>query len=326
LPSPALITGGAGFIGSRLALRLRKQGVVVRVLARPDHDAGALEDAGVHVTRGDASERDSVAAAADGSRVIYHLAAARGRHKLAYRDFQRQNRRLSEAVGEGALSAGVDRLVVSSTATLAGQSGPEPQTEATPPRPNSAYRASRWRAERVLEGFGDRGLEVVIARVPQRVMGPGTRDWTRVARAVRDGAYRILPGGGTIHSGDVDDVVDGLCLCGSRPGIGGERFLLGGPAPSRITDVLGVLADRLGVPFEPIIVPSAPVRAYVALGNAVFRSTRLSLPHHFTAEFFSARVALDLGKARRELGYTPRFGMPESMTRTVSSLCERGLL
>jgi nucleoside-diphosphate-sugar epimerase len=325
-PSPSLITGAAGFIGRRLALRLRTEGVDVRVLVRRGHDLGDLEAAGVRVVWGDASDRDTVAAAADGCRVIYHLAAARGGLKLRYRAYQRENRGISEAVGEGALAARVRRVVVASTATLVGHPGPGLQTEATPPKPNSPYRASRLVVEHVFEEFGRRGLDVVVARVPQRVMGPGARDWTRLARGVRDGRYRVLPSDGTIHSGDVDDVIDGLRLCAAHPGVGGERFLLAGPTPTRFTDVLRVMADCLDVPFQPRTVPGAPFRAYVRVGNALFRAARLSLPHHFTAEVFAARVGLDLSKARRTLGYCPRFEMPQSVDRTVTWLRGQGLV
>jgi nucleoside-diphosphate-sugar epimerase len=39
-----------------------------------------------------------------------------------------------------------------------------------------------------------------------------------------------------------------------------------------------------------------------------------------------ARFAFDLGRARLELGYSPRFEMAESVGRTVSWLRENGLV
>lgn len=325
--NPSLITGAAGFIGTRLALALRSEGLEVRALVRPEHDVRELEAAGVHIVRGDAADAATVTAAAAGCPVIFHLAAARGKHKLGYRAYHTQNRRISEAVGEAALAVGVQRVVVSSTATLTGYAGPDRQTEATRPRPNSAYRSSRLQAEQVFDGLNrGSGLDVVIARVPQRVLGPGARDWTTVVRAVRDGTFRVLPGNGTIHSGDVDDIIDGLRRCARTTGLSGNRFLLGAAAPMPTTTLLRAIADHLGVAFAPRIVPAAPFRAYVALGNVAYRYTRLSLPHHFTAEFYSARIALDIGHARRRLGYSPRFDMPESIGRTVAWLRDHALV
>jgi nucleoside-diphosphate-sugar epimerase len=157
-------------------------------------------------------------------------------------------------------------------------------------------------------------------------MGPGAHDWRGVVLSVRNGRIRILPAHGTFHSGDVDDVVDGLKLCAKTSGIAGRRFLLGAPAPMGTIAVLRAIADQLGVPFAPRIVPATPYRAYVRLGNLVYRATRLELPHHFTAEFHSARVAYDIERARRQLGYSPRYEMSESIARTVSWLREQGLV
>jgi nucleoside-diphosphate-sugar epimerase len=317
----ALITGAAGFIGSRLALALRSEGRAVRALVRPHHDVVELERAGVEIARGDATDVEIASVAAEGCDVIFHLAAARGPHKLDHRSYQVQNRSLTEAVAGAALAAGGLRIVCASTATLTGYGGPDPQTEETPARPNSAYRSSRLLAEQViLERRKTHGLDVVIARIPQRVMGPGARDWARWARQVRDSAIPVLPRGGCMHSADVDDVVDGLRLCASADGIGGERFLLGAASPIPTVEILRIIADELRVPFLPRLVTAAPFRGYVALGNVVHRWTGFSLPHHFTAELYSAMVVLDIGKARRTLGYMPRFEPPESIRRTVNWL------
>jgi nucleoside-diphosphate-sugar epimerase len=322
----SLVIGAAGFIGRRLALALRSQWSEVRALARPEHDTRSLEEAGVLVFRGDATDRETVIAAAEGCGVIYHLAAARGPKKLGHRAYRDLNRKLSKSVGEAALAAGVERVVLTSTAAVTGYPGPERQTEDTPAKPNSPYRASRLEDEGIFEALHQsRGLDVVIARLPQRVMGPGAHDWRRVVSSVRNGTIRFLPAGGTVHSGDVDDVVDGLELCARTPGIAGLRFLLGAPAPMETVAVLRTIAEHLGVPFAPRILPASPYRAYVRLGNLVYRTTGLELPHAYTADFYSSRVAYEIGRARRELGYSPRYEMAESIGRTVSWLGEQGL-
>jgi nucleoside-diphosphate-sugar epimerase len=325
--SCALVTGGAGFIGRRLALALRAEGLEVRALVRSEHDARDLEAADVEVLRGDASDLATIETAAERCRVIYHLAAARGARKLGYRAYQEQNRKLSEAVAGAATRVGVARVVFTSTATLTGYWGPGRQTEDTPPQPNSAYRSSRVVAEEVFDRFAERqGLDVVTARVPQRVMGPGALGWAGTVQSVRDGRIRILPEGGSVHSADVDDVVDALMRCAATPGIGGRRYLLGAASPIQTAELLGRIADQLGVRFAPRIVAAAPFRTWVAVGDFIYRWTRRELPYHFTAEFYSARVQYDIARARRELGWAPRFEPPLSVARTVSWLREEGLV
>lgn len=48
----------------------------------------------------------------------------------------------------------------------------------------------------------------------------------------------------------------------------------------------------------------------------------LALPHHFTADFYSAPIAHDIERARQQLGYSSRYEIPESIGRTVSLGCE----
>jgi nucleoside-diphosphate-sugar epimerase len=143
---------------------------------------------------------------------------------------------------------------------------------------------------------------------------------------VRDGRISVLPEGGSVHSADVDDVVDALMRCAATPGIAGRRFLLGAPSPMATLALLGAVAGHLGVPFAPRIVPAAPFKIWVALGNRGYRWTGLTLPYHYTAELYSARIAYDTERARRELGWEPRYEMSESVRRTVWWLRERGLV
>ena len=328
IPDPCLVTGAAGFIGRRLALTLRARGLTVRALVRPDHDVDDLVAAGIEVHRGDARDSDGVARAADGCRTILHLAAARGWKKLSHREFEAANRAMTTAVALAAARSGLEtRVVLTSTATLTGNHRPAPQTETTEPRPNSAYRKSRLQDERLLEELAGRhGLDFVIVRVPQMVLGPGAHAWGRWVRAVRDGRLRILPRGSAIHSGDVDDVIEGVRLAAVTEGIAGERFLLGAERPERLASVFGAIATALGTEYRPRVVPAAPYRAYTALGDRCFRAFGVELPHHYTCEFLSTPFSLDIGRARSRLGFAPRFGILQSVERTVAWLAERGAL
>jgi nucleoside-diphosphate-sugar epimerase len=322
----SLVTGAAGFVGSRLALALRAENQEVRAFVRPTHDAAALEAAGVEVVRGDASDSASVTRAAEGCQTIYHLAAARGVRKLGSRAYGERNRKLSESVGKAALAARVERVVITTAAMVTGYSGPDVQSEETPARPNSGYRVSRLTDEEIFLAFAKHeGLDVVIARLP-KVLGPGARDWARTFRSVRDRRIRFVPEGGTFHSGDVEDIVDALKRCGGTPGIGGRRFVLAAANPIPTIELLRTIAERLGVPLPARTLPAAPFRAYLALGDLVFRRTRLEPPYHWTTEFFCARIAFDIGRARRELGWAPRYELAESARRTVDWLREEGLV
>ncbi|MFW5635007.1 MAG: NAD-dependent epimerase/dehydratase family protein, partial [Erythrobacter sp.] len=89
-----LITGGAGFIGSRLALRLAEEGHAVSVLDnflpqvhgdRPE--ASPLYerlDSATRLIRGDVTDRAALAAALAGQEAVVHLAAETGTGQSMY--------------------------------------------------------------------------------------------------------------------------------------------------------------------------------------------------------------------------------------------------
>jgi UDP-glucose 4-epimerase len=74
----ALVTGGAGFIGSHLVDRLVREGAAVRVL--DDLSTGRADnlDTGVRLVEGDVADEDAVRAAVEGVDVVFHLAAQGG--------------------------------------------------------------------------------------------------------------------------------------------------------------------------------------------------------------------------------------------------------
>jgi UDP-glucose 4-epimerase len=77
-PVRALVTGGAGFIGSHLVDRLVREGAAVRVL--DDLSTGRADnlDTGVRLVEGDVADEDAVRDAVEGVDVVFHLAAQGG--------------------------------------------------------------------------------------------------------------------------------------------------------------------------------------------------------------------------------------------------------
>ena len=69
-----IVTGGAGFIGSHLVQQLVECGQQVRVVERPGALVGHLPSS-VQVVFADIRDRRTVAAAMEGGRWVYHLAA-----------------------------------------------------------------------------------------------------------------------------------------------------------------------------------------------------------------------------------------------------------
>src|ERR1044072_1455898 len=72
------VTGGSGFIGGRLIERLVREGRLVRALARSEASAERVAALGAEPVLGDISDRGSLASAANGTEIAFHLAAQLG--------------------------------------------------------------------------------------------------------------------------------------------------------------------------------------------------------------------------------------------------------
>src|SRR4051812_4757526 len=113
--SPALVTGGTGFLGRRILERLLAQGRPVSVLARnPSPD---LEARGVRFIRASLDDANAVRAACRGIDTVFHVAAKVGVWGR-YDDFFRANVLGTRALLAGCREHGVSRFVHTSTPSV----------------------------------------------------------------------------------------------------------------------------------------------------------------------------------------------------------------
>src|SRR6266446_9324766 len=138
----ALVTGGAGFIGSNLVNALVERGDDVRVLDNFSTGSRAnLEGLDVEVVEGELRSYERVHAAVRGIEVVYHLGA------LGYVQRSVQDPLTSNAVNvEGTLNVllaardeGVRRVIFSSSTSVYGTARELPTPESTPLDPISPY-------------------------------------------------------------------------------------------------------------------------------------------------------------------------------------------
>ncbi len=113
-PSTVLVTGASGFLGSAIAAALRARGDEVRVLVRPSSPRANLNSRDT-VCEGDLRDRASLASALKGVRFLFHAAAD---YRLWARDpeeIRRNNVEGTRLIMDEALSAGVERIVYTSS-------------------------------------------------------------------------------------------------------------------------------------------------------------------------------------------------------------------
>jgi dihydroflavonol-4-reductase len=227
------VTGASGFIGSAIVRKLVEAGFSVRALVRPTSRRDHLTGLGVRFVEGDLRDRRSIRTAIADCRYVFHVAAD---YRLWARDRKEifaANVAGTRAVMEEAVSAGVERVVyTSSVATLALRSDGSPADESvslSDQESIGAYKRSKIAAEHLVRGMvAEQGLPAVIVN-PSTPIGPGDLRPTPTGRIIVAAASGWIPafvdtGLNLVH---VDDVALGHVAALNRGRIG-ERYILGG--------------------------------------------------------------------------------------------------
>lgn len=318
-----LVTGATGFIGSYLAARLVQHGCHVRALVRPDGRAEHVRSLGCEPVRGDLRNEASLRSAVRGVNRVYHLGAAVGGCWEQYRavtvEGTRRLLRLS-------LRAGVDRFIhVSSLAVYRMGDIPENavidesrQLEPSPERVGF-YCRSKVEAERLVAGFQQRGLPIVVVR-PGLVYGPrGNTFWPNVG--FRRGAVCFVPG--NLHAfvpfTHVENVVDALVLAGTvTAAVGGAYHIVDGNGLTR-AEYLRRYSAATECRFRVMRVPLAALAGAMALARPLRRGKgRVPLPGLYALKSKFRGVRCDTAQAQWVLGWKPGVSLDAGLERTFA--------
>jgi UDP-glucose 4-epimerase len=284
----ALVTGGAGFIGSHLATTLVERGddVVVLDSLATGHRSNIPD--GARFVEGSVADPDAVADAVAGCEVVFHLGAlgAVARSVADPLTSDTANVRGTLAVLTGARDAGVRRLVFASSSSIYGGADIIPTPESAPLRPRSPYAVTKLTGEHYCRVFAELfELETVALRY-FNVYGPRQRPdsvYAAViplfARALLDGVSPTVHGDGR-QSRDftyVSDVVAANLAASTATagGCNGRAFNIAGGHQHSLLDLLSELGAIIGVEPDP-----------------TFGSSRAGDVVHSCADASEARAAL----------------------------------
>jgi nucleoside-diphosphate-sugar epimerase len=323
-----LVTGGTGFTGGHLCRRLAAVGHRVRAVVRSPEKAASLSSSGVEVVRGDLTDGASLARAAEGCEVVYHIAATYRQEGLPEKEFWDVNARGTEKMLEAAVRCGVGRFVHCSTVGVHGHIARPPAGEEYPYGPGDVYQESKLAGEKIaLEYIRGGKIPGVIFR-PTGIYGPGDLRFLKLFRHIKSGRFRMI-GKGEVryHLTYIDDLVDGIILCGTRREALGNIYILGGKEALTLNEFTALIADILGVRVSRLHIPFAPVYAAAFLCEKVCKPLGIEPPiYRRRVDFFRKNRAFDISKAKRELGYCPKVSTAEGLRRTAEWYVNHGLM
>jgi nucleoside-diphosphate-sugar epimerase len=305
----ALVTGGAGFIGSNLALSLRARGHDVRLLDNfsTGHRAN-LEPLDAEVVEGDLRSYERVAAAVGGVEVVFHQGALPSVPRSI------QDPLTSTAVNvEGTLNvllaardAGVRRVVFASSSSVYGDAPGMPRRESQPLAPLAPYAVSKLAAEQYcMVANRVYGVETVALRY-FNVFGERQDPLSGYAAVIPKFIRMMLDGQRPTIFGDgqtsrdfthVENVVEANLAAAVEPAAAGRVMNIAVGSSHTLNELVSTLQGLVDSDLEPEYGPPRPGDVSESLA--------------------------DVSLARELLGYEPRIGFEEGLQRTIAWIVEQ---
>jgi UDP-glucose 4-epimerase len=304
-----LVTGGAGFIGSNLALALLARGHEVRLLDNfsTGHRSN-LEPLDAELVEGDLRSYERVAAAVSGVEVVFHQGALPSVPRSI------QDPLTSTAVNvEGTLNvllaardAGVRRVVFASSSSVYGDAPGMPRRESQPLAPLAPYAVSKLAAEQYCV-VANRvfGVETVALRYfnvfgeRQDPLSGYAAVIPKFIRVMLDGRPPTIFGDGETSRDftHIENVVEANLAAAVEPAAAGRVMNIAVGSSHTLNELVGMLQRLLGSDLEPEYGPPRPGDVTASLA--------------------------DVSLARELIGYEPSVDLEEGLERTIAWIVEQ---
>ncbi len=326
-----LITGGTGFIGSRLALKCLDQGDSVRILGLVNNEAEAenkrlVEARGANITEASVTDRETVFQLAQGVDLVYHLAAAQHEMNVPDQRFWDVNVSGTKNVLEASARARVKRFVYGSTIGVYGSGTDGCIDEQSPLEPDNIYGLTKLEAEKLVLSSRDT-LPVVVARISE-TYGPGDRRLLKLFKAIKKGVFFMIGSGTNVHHLIyVDDLVEGLRLAARAEHAASKVVVLAGKEPVTTKEMVEMIARQLGADVPRFHVPLGPLLLLATVSEKVLRPLGIQPPlHRRRMDFFRKSFTFSPDGAFKGLGFTPQVGIEQGVEETARWYTQMGYL
>jgi len=323
------VTGGTGFTGAALVLRLLEEGHNVTVLDRqPGLIDEKLQNKGAKIVHGSVTDRELVAECSRGCEVVMHLAAAFREIGVPDALYKSVNVEGTLNVVERAIEAGARKFVYCSTQGVHGHIENPPGDETSPIAPADYYQQTKYEGEEVVRAQCDGKIEYTILR-PTAIYGPGDpARFLMIYKRAKKGRFPIFGNGATYyHPIYIDNLVDAFLLAMPQGAGAGEAYIIADEEYFSIEELAKRVGKAIGV---EVATPHFPIWPLIVAGHVCEKACK---PFGIVPPIFPRRVdwfrqirAFRIDKAKKDLGYVPRIGMDEGLRRTGQWYTENGYL
>jgi len=322
----AFVTGGSGFVGGRLIQALVAQGWQVRALVRGQKAAASVAALGADPVLGELTDQTALSKAMAGSTVVFHVAALFkmwGKEK----EFNAVNVDGTRALVEAAVDAPSVQKVIMVSAAAVVQGDPEPLVnidERVPAQQRSfaPYSSSKAAAEQILLAANGRrdGFQTVAIRPPM-IWGTGMPMLDQMVEVVKAGNWQ-WPDGGTqaMSTCHVNNLIDAVLLSVDH---GNGAYFVADAEEGTLKSVIGDLLATRGVKAGDKSVSFGVAWMLAAVMGFFWKLFNLKGEPPITRQMLrmiGKSFTLNIGKARRELGYAPRVSWKQGIAEMRPSV------
>lgn len=345
-PTPVLVTGAAGWLGSRLVQSLLRglpehpvlahpqKDLRLRVLILPGQDGAALRKLSdrVEIVVGDirnASDCAKFCVGAEGA-ILFHTAGIIHPKRVA--EFYEINLQGTRNLLDAAIQSRLGRAVVVSSNSPCG-CNPHPDhlfDELSPFHPYMNYGRSKMQMELAVRERAAK-IETVIIRAPW-FYGPNQPPrQTLFFQMVRDGKAPIVGDGNNLRSmAYVDNLCQGLMLAAITERAAGQTYWIADRKPYSMNDIIDTIERLLEAEFghkcahKRMRLPG--IASEVAwLADKTLQGIGLYHQKIHVLSEMNKTIACSVARAEGELGYNPAVALEEGMRRSLAWCRERNI-
>ena len=324
----ALVTGGSGFLGSRIVHMLLDKGIAVRTLQRSDPPA--LKHAEIETICGDISDKDTVVNAAEGCDVIFHIAAKIGIWGN-YNNYYQCNVIGTKNVLDACKTHGIHKLIYTSSPSVVFSGDDEEHISESTPYPDhflTAYQKTKALAEQMVLDANSASLATVALR-PHLIWGPGDPHLVpRIIERARAGRLRLVgKQNNLVDSTYIDNAALAHVLAEEAlapdASCAGKAYFISNGEPLPMAELINKILAAADL--SPITKTIPTQLAYILgmmmeLAYKIFNLKGEPIMTRFVAKQLSCAHWYDLTAAKRDFSYQASVTIDEGMRSLKASL------
>jgi nucleoside-diphosphate-sugar epimerase len=322
---PVLVTGGTGFLGTRLVRRLLGEGHRVRVLARKLSRVDELSAAGAEIFWGDVADLASFDDAAAGCEIVVHLAAGTsGNEKDGQLGTLEGTRNLIELSRRNKPSRiiYISSCSVYDIATLQADAivSEDASLERHPER-RGIYSATKQQAERLMSEYMESDDVPVVILRPGTIYGPGGDVYTPMMGFAIGSLYIVIGTGKfVLPFVFVDNLVDAIAKCLDSPDAPGQIFNVVDSEKFNKRDYMNRVVRRIDPKARVLYVPYTMIYGLTWVQEVAFGlMKRRPVLSRYRLTASQKNVIYDNRKLVDRLGWKPVVSATDAIDALVRS-------